>query len=163
MADKFLYGGEVDTGNRLSDPFSGLPVVLLPLSVHKGAVARAADSVFLNGLAQTGLKKAARQGIRFIPYEAGRKKGLLPVVRPDFLAIKQNGRYQQVEQVMAAIADQDFFDSGYGILLHPGLQRLDRPKKLFRKKGDRYGKDNQGENRCASGSYLGRKRVGLFT
>lgn len=63
---------------------------------------------------------------------------------------------------MAAIADQDFLVPGYGILLHPGLQRLDRTKKSFQEKGDRYGKDNQGENRRVFGSYLGRKRVGLL-
>ena len=153
--------GEVDTGNRLSDPFSGLPVVLCRYRSIKELLPEPLTAYFERP-GPDRIEKAARQGIRFIPYEAVGKKGLLPVVRPDFLAIKQNGRYQQVEQVMAAIADQDFFDSDYGILLHPGLQRLDRPKKTFQEKGDRYGKDNQGENRCASGSYLGRKRVGLL-
>ena len=41
---------------------------------------------------------------------------------------------------MAAIADQDFFGSGYGILLHPGLQRLGRTKKSFQEKGIGMGK-----------------------
>lgn len=153
--------GEVDTGNRLSDPFSGLPVVLCRYQSVKELLSAPLIAYFERS-GPDRIEKAAEQGIRFVPYETVGKKGLLPVVRPDFLTIKQNGRYQQVEQVMAAIADQDFFGSGYGILLHPGLQRLDRTKKSFQEKGDRYGKDNQGENRRVFGSHLGRKRVGLL-
>ena len=153
--------GEVDTGNRLFDPFSGLPVVICRYQSVKELLCKQLTEYFEHpGVDQ--IEKVARLGIRFIPYEAVGKEGLLPVVRPDFLAIRQNGRYQQVEQVMAAIADQDFLDSGYGILLHPGLHRLDCPKKTFQEKGDRYGKDNQGKDSPFFRPHFGRKRGDLL-
>lgn len=75
--------GEVDTGNRLSDPFSGLPVVLCRYRSIKELLPEPLTAYFERP-GPDRIEKAARQGIRFIPYEAVGKKGLLPVVRPDF-------------------------------------------------------------------------------
>lgn len=153
--------GMVDTGNRLFDPFNGQPVVLCRYRSVKG-ILPAALLEYFERPGEERMERAAMQGIRFIPYEAVGKKGMLPVVRPAFLTIKQNGRYQQVEQVTAAIADQDFFESGYGILLHPGLKRLDWPEKCFQGKGDRYGKENQRKTGRFFGVDLGKKGIGFL-
>lgn len=149
--------GAVDTGNRLSDPFSGLPVVICRYQSVKQLLPPAFVTYFQQP-SPDRMEKAAMDGIRFIPYEAIGKTGLLPVLRPDFLTIQKGGRYQQVEQVEAAIADQDFFDPGCGILLHPGLQRLESPQKSFQKKGDWYGKDRKEKSDGAAGTALGRKK-----
>lgn len=153
--------GAVDTGNRLYDPFNGLPVVVCRYQSVKKLLPPPFFAYFEHP-APDRMQKAAAGGVRFIPYEAVGKKGLLPVLRLDFLRIQKNGGYHEVEQVEAAIADQDFFDSGCGILLHPGLQRLEGPRKSLQKKGDWYGKERKGEGIGAIGAALEQKRGGLL-
>ena len=134
--------GMVDTGNRLMDPFTGNPVVICRYQSVKALLPEALHAYFRSPKLEQ-MQQAAAQGIRFIPYEAVGKTGILPVIQPDFITIEQNGKDRQVAQVTAAIADQDFFDPNYGILLHPGLQRMDRPNKKVQGEGDRYGKIHQ--------------------
>lgn len=150
--------GMVDTGNHLTDPFSGKPVVLCRYQSVKEILPDCLCRYFENE--GTGrLEEAITQGIRLIPYEAVEKKGLLPAFAPENFTIRQNRRYQSVEQVMIAVADQTFFDSSCGILLNPDLKRLDRPAISFQGKGDRYGKtDNQTKSDRISHAAIGQKR-----
>ncbi len=153
--------GTVDTGNRLYDPFSGLPVVVCRYRSVKDLLPPPLLDYFEHP-APDRMEKAAAGGVRFIPYEALGKKGLLPVLRPDFLRIQKNGGYHEVEQVAAAIADQDFLDPGCGILLHPGLQRLEGPRKSLQKKGDWYGKEREREGTGAFSAALEQKGRGFL-
>ncbi len=121
----------LDTGNRLSDPLTGQPVVILGSDLREAllppeaveAVAMAADNpaAGVGLLAETPL--ATR--VRLIPYSTlGRENGLLLSFRADAVRLLGGESGPAAEAALVAFHNQPLDPAGvFGALVHPALLR----------------------------------------
>ncbi|MGN0379463.1 MAG: sigma-E processing peptidase SpoIIGA [Butyrivibrio sp.] len=94
----------VDTGNSLTDPYSGSAV-----------------NVMESDVAATLIKSYADSHYHLIPFMSlGEEKGLIPVVRFDRLTIIGEKKYT-VDKPLFALYSGKFTDSDYRVILHPEL------------------------------------------
>lgn len=127
--------GLVDTGNFLTDPLTGKPVIIiskeaakniLPLDIVDLAVNEANNNIAYEKL----MKSDYANRIRFIPYKSfGEGKGVLIGVRPDKVRIelkgsKKNKNFITIpDGIILAIYKGFFLGEGaeerYSVLLHP--------------------------------------------
>lgn len=119
----------LDTGNSLTDPLTGEPVIVVEYTALKEALPPAVEGFFkeknsdFNSLldALSGTPWVTR--FRVIPYQSlGLEHGLLIGVRPDSVEINQDGKKVLVNKVVVGIYYQRLHaDSTYHALLHPDL------------------------------------------
>lgn len=120
----------VDTGNRLRDPLSQAPVVI----VHYPAVARVLPAEVRGLLDQAGVEDVGRLadrlsgvgwGARFrlVPFEAiGRPRGMLLGFRPDGVVLREGGRVVVTRDVVIGLVSQPLApDGGFNALVPPEL------------------------------------------
>ena len=95
----------IDTGNSLTDPFTGEPVSILERT--------AADELFCGQMPEQ---------MRYIPYRSvGRKEGVLPAVRLEKLCIYERGP-RWIEAPLVGISEDAVSSDGtYRMLIHPDL------------------------------------------
>lgn len=92
--------GLMDTGNHLTEPFSGYPVVVMERRNFPGTI--------------------LEKGFRLIPCKTVSGSGLLPAVRGDWLRL--NGEENMVmEQFYVALTEEPIGDGSYQLLLSGGL------------------------------------------
>ena len=132
----------LDTGNRLVDPLTGQPVVILSGDLREallppeavGAVETAADNPAegVSLLAETPL--ASR--LRLIPYSTlGKENGLLVSFRADAVRLAGAGQGPEVGQTLVAFHRLPLDPAGnYRALVHPALAR-EALAQASRKKG----------------------------
>lgn len=96
---------KVDTGNTLTEPFSGFPVAVVQESV-------------LQGVAPSPEEQTA---YRVIPYGAVSGGGMLPAFRPDKLVISTEKREIEIKDVYIAVCREPLSNGEFGALLHPDL------------------------------------------
>ena len=110
-ADLFWEGRRVtltaliDTGNSLTDPFTGDPVSILERA--------AAEELFQGRMPDA---------LRYIPYRSvGRKAGVLPAVRLEKLCIYERGPRWITGPLVGISGDAVSSDGTYRMLIHPDL------------------------------------------
>ena len=84
-----------DTGNRLTEPFSGAPVAVLPYPLAQSLLPPALDAAVCNLLEEnsaTSCITEAAAGLRMIPYTSIGGKGALPAFRPQRISIMATPR-----------------------------------------------------------------------
>lgn len=96
----------LDTGNRLSDPFTGKPVIIARHSVFESA---------LSGTAGQKLK------VRFIPCVTVSGEGLLPVFNPERVKIKGAEYEFTTDAIMIALTKEKLLGGEYDAILPAGL------------------------------------------
>ena len=102
----------LDSGNALTEPFSGFPVAV----VDKAVLRPLLGDADLND-AET----AARFRLRQIPCTAVTGEGTLPGIRPDEIIIRGAEGTIRTEDVYLAISEKKLCGGDYGALLHPNL------------------------------------------
>lgn len=118
----------VDTGNRLTDPLSGDPVVvveyemikdILPQPIRKVWEGGGDNTAVLGELAQTGWGRR----FRLIPFRSlGQNNGLLIGVRPDAVEVCRDGQVIRVQRVVVGICHHRLDDGRtYRALIPPDL------------------------------------------
>lgn len=112
----------MDTGNTLTDAFSGTPVVvaeyrvvekLFPENLHSFFQGKA-DEVY-----QMNREWSAR--IRLIPFSSIGGEGMLPAFRPDQMTIEGFQTSLQTHKVLIAVCNGKISSGEYGVLLNPDL------------------------------------------
>ncbi len=109
----------LDTGNSLSEPFSGLPVIVCRLE----AVRLLLGFELHGALARGSLEEAARLAgnrVRMVPYAGLGYEGALPALRGDELIVNRDGQLYKSELFYVALTDQVLRDD-CDALLHPDL------------------------------------------
>ncbi|MDO5558675.1 MAG: sigma-E processing peptidase SpoIIGA [Oscillospiraceae bacterium] len=97
-ADKiFTVSGIADTGNALTDVFSGRPVIVCPASAFEDFLKEQADSVSLYEY-MTGNK--SMKGVRLIPYATIGGDGTIPAFIPDEVIIRSDSKYKAVDAMI---------------------------------------------------------------
>ncbi|MBQ7036175.1 MAG: sigma-E processing peptidase SpoIIGA [Clostridia bacterium] len=116
----------LDTGNALSEPFSGAPVIVAEmeqlLPVLPAALRFAIDE---DGEArmETIEDEAVRSRIRMIPFSSlGKEHGMLIGFRPDGAVLLENEALKDAGEVVVAIYTRRLAkDRSFGALLPPGI------------------------------------------
>lgn len=108
--------GFLDTGNNMTDAFSGRPVAvgeidaLSPLFTYE-------ELVFLKSSAYENIPDSLIGKIRLIPCKTVGESSLLPLFRPD--EFKMNGR--KSSDVSVALVNKNLSDNEYNILLNRNM------------------------------------------
>lgn len=118
----------VDTGNNLTDPVTGVPVVVVEYAAVKEILPeplRSAIEQYGDGMQIVSkmYQTPWNDRLRLIPFRSlGNDKGLLLGIRPDRVEIKSGAQTISVNQLVLAIHNSRL-DPGleYRALLHPGL------------------------------------------
>ena len=116
-----------DTGNRLSDPFTGCPLILCSAQTAEPFLPAAVKDYFGGG--ENAMETALKQGIRFVPYEGVGTRGFLPMIELDEIQVSDGKRTGICEGTKAAVTDQLLFGGRCGALLHPGLAMIKQNEK----------------------------------
>lgn len=110
---------KIDTGNSLTEPFSGFPVVVAEFS--------SVDKILPEGirdyLCAAAGKTAAEpdKGFRFVPFNAVGGSGILPAFRPDRVVIQTIKAKITVTDVYLAVCVGRLTDGRFQALLNPQL------------------------------------------
>lgn len=119
---QFELKGFLDTGNHVSDIFTGLPVVFCTASALNKLTGSAGEEWFksrsyLQGTEETPVSLR----LRLIPFSGMGGESVLPAFTPDGLWIWEASRKQwQAVRAIVAVTPTSF-RQGYDILLHPDL------------------------------------------
>lgn len=120
----------VDTGNRLRDPLSQAPVMI----VHYPAVARVLPDSIREVLDQAGVENVGRLAdrlsdlgwaarLRLVPFEGiGRERGMLLGFRPDGVVLRERDRMVVTRDVVVCLVPKPLSpDGGFDALVPPEL------------------------------------------
>ncbi len=92
--------GLLDTGNNLTEPFSGLPVVVVS--------EKSIYNLIPEGVKSFGTANSGSAGkIRLIPYSSVGGNGLLAGFMPDSITVESEGKEKKTENVYIAVADRE--------------------------------------------------------
>ncbi|KJS14691.1 MAG: hypothetical protein VR69_16640 [Peptococcaceae bacterium BRH_c4b] len=126
--NKVVVEGLVDTGNSLTDPVSGVPVMVVEYAAVRDilpAPLKAAVELYSDGMLVLSAMADTpwNNRLRLIPFKSlGTDKGLLLGIRPDCLEIKSERGIKRVVQTVLAIHNSSLAPGReYSALLHPDL------------------------------------------
>ena len=113
--------GLMDSGNALTEPFSGAPVVVCSISDIEDLLPR--DFARAARLGDLGTSSLGDLGIslRLIPYASVGKEGLLPAFIPDKLIVHSGGKPCLVSRAYIGISPSKIGGEGYNALLSPEI------------------------------------------
>ena len=97
------FSARVDTGNSLTEPFSGAPVIVADAAAIAPLIPR------------------EEEGCRLVPFHTVSGSGLLRAFRPDDLVIECAGRVTKPPQAYLAVSAQPVSQGEFSALLHPSL------------------------------------------
>ena len=111
----------IDTGNSLSDGFSGDPVIIADFSAIKEILPHFVLPFFEN-LNTDSLKGTPwERRVRLIPYGAIGNDGVLPALRPDKLRIISSGKVTETSCVLVAVSRKPLSRGEYQVILNPSI------------------------------------------
>lgn len=110
--------GFVDTGNTLSDPFSGTPVAI----VSRKAVRELLSDEEWAFLSQP-ITIEPPAGFRLIPCHTASGGTMMPVFTPDYLLIEEKEGFAPAGRTLIGISTLEMFRDSCTILLHPKLEK----------------------------------------
>lgn len=103
----------LDTGNKLTDLFSGLPVMVCEESSLKGLL----KTGFRRSVSEAEIKgEKLPAGFRLIPIETVAGKSLLPAVKCDYIELSGKRR-----SVIIAVTDKPLSDGSFNAILNTNL------------------------------------------
>lgn len=125
---KININGLVDTGNSLTEPFSGIPVVvveyeaikdILPDFFRKSMEKNQDEMDILNEM----LESSWVNRLRLIPFKSlGKERGFLVGIKPDFLELLIDEKIKKVEKILLGLSRSHLDPQRrYKALLHPEL------------------------------------------
>lgn len=116
--------GFVDTGNSLTEPFSGLPVIVCGVKAVQSLLPESLLT-YLQNPAQGAEPEEYMSKIRMIPYSAVGSGGLLPALRGDLLIIEdgKSATGQRAEAFFVAVSREEVGDGRYNLLLTQNLMK----------------------------------------
>lgn len=114
--------GFVDTGNTLTDPLSGTPVVIIGSHIAQKLLSSEKFSALHSPLSNAGILGAGtRSGFRLVPYNTVSGSGLLPVFRPESFHLYHNGNCYHANDVLIGFSPQNDLCGNHPIIINPEL------------------------------------------
>jgi stage II sporulation protein GA (sporulation sigma-E factor processing peptidase) len=121
--------GLVDTGNRLREPFSGLPVAVCEAKAFAGVLPDSHIEAALRGEIFTDTPPP----LRVVPYANVGGTGVLPAFKPDMLLIETPRETLRVEEVYVGLSRESIGDEHYDCLLGPELMAFKTKQEVAAK------------------------------
>ncbi len=119
---KIVYKGKetkltalVDTGNSLTETFSGFPVVLGEVESLEKIIPDAVRG-FLNGE-----DVSSSSEMRLVMHKTVSGTGILPVFRPDYIEVKSVSHSVKTSEVYVAVTKNNLARGEYEMILNPAL------------------------------------------
>lgn len=108
-----------DTGNRLTEPFSGTPLVVLSLEKGRRLLTGAEFCWLESGMTQG----EPPPGLRVAPYRTVNGSGMLAAFRPHSLQVQVEGRWLEMEGYLALLPEGQGPDGCDGVF-HPRMIQI---------------------------------------
>jgi stage II sporulation protein GA (sporulation sigma-E factor processing peptidase) len=121
--------GLVDTGNRLKEPFSGLPVAVCEARAFLGVLPDGHIEAALRG----GLVADTPPPLRMVPYADVGGTGVLPAFKPDMMLIEAPGGTLKASEVYVGLSREKIGDERYDCLLGPELMAFTTKQEVAAK------------------------------
>jgi stage II sporulation protein GA (sporulation sigma-E factor processing peptidase) len=121
--------GLVDTGNRLREPFSGLPVAVCEAKAFLGVLPDAHIEAALKG----ELVADTPPPLRMVPYANVGGAGVLPAFKPDLLLIETPGATLKASDIYIGLSREKIGDERYNCLLSPELMAFTTKQEVAAK------------------------------
>lgn len=104
----------IDTGNNLSEPFSGLPVIV----AEYDAVSRVTPEIFAKKSPYSECEAMAREiGMRVIPFSGAGGSGIMLAFRPEKLIAEKAGeRPRELKAYLGVLSGERIGDDYHGIV-----------------------------------------------
>ncbi len=109
----------VDTGNRLTEPFSGRPVVVASFAAVSELLSDRERAYILEDRLDEGMPET----LRVVSYHTVDKEGVLKAFRPDGIQVEVSGRCQPVDAYVA-VSTRPVAAEGCDAVFHPRLIQL---------------------------------------
>jgi stage II sporulation protein GA (sporulation sigma-E factor processing peptidase) len=106
----------LDTGNHLTEPFSGLPVVICAYG-DVSPIMPETVAAYYGG--ETGVQ--SQPGLRMIPFRTIKGGGALPAFRPDRVLCSQSGGVAQPCDLYVAVTLDPVGDERYAAIANPAI------------------------------------------
>lgn len=118
--------GLVDTGNRLTEPFSGDPVIVCALSdIGQILSPKTIEAVQRRGFSDdVSASDIGETALRWIPYSDVTGSGLLPAFKADKLLLSKGKESYAVERAYVAVSAKSLKHSNYNAILSSELIRV---------------------------------------
>lgn len=117
--------GLVDTGNALTDPVSGYPVMVVEYQALQKLLPQQIKTFFEGekSIDYAALSQLRDDNICIVPFQSiGRENGLLVGLRPEKVEVQTDGQVLVTNKVIVAIHKGSLtVDNGYQALLHPQM------------------------------------------
>lgn len=111
----------IDTGNNLSDLFTGFPVIVADYSSVESLIPYEYRAFYSKtGDLPKGLDSFS-QRVRTIPYQVVGGDGLLPSFKPDYIMLRINGRKIRVENVIVSVTSRGMAQADCEVLLNSSM------------------------------------------
>ncbi len=124
-----MLTGFLDTGNTLTDAYTGYPVAICDFEAIRGILPVGMLDLFSQPVDLERLENlvTARTANHFklIPYHTVGFSGILPAFRPDKMVLQGGSLLYPVENVYIAVSQQRLCKGDYDILLSPDMLPLD--------------------------------------
>jgi len=112
----------LDTGNHLTDSFTGKPVVIAEYALVKPLIPPELDRFFReNRMTSDEVASSWSGRLRVIPFSAVNHKGLLPAFRCDELTAECGGRQAKKADVFVGVTNEQLSKGEYSLLLNGGF------------------------------------------
>ena len=109
-----------DTGNTLTDFFTGLPVIICDSMALHEIMPHEIDFDKIDSLWNKN-NNTTMKGIRFLPYSTISSSALLPVFKPQNIVITDNNGYKKDVQALIGISKERLKNDGVSALFNPKL------------------------------------------
>ena len=107
-----ILDGFLDSGNNLTEPFSGYPAAVCSINQLK--------CLFTNEeyqLLQSDDLEKYPLGFKLIPYNTVAKCGILKCFIPDEFICEKNGNIYKADEIVIALGDDEFINHDFNIIL----------------------------------------------
>lgn len=114
--------GYLDTGNSLTDCFSGFPVIIVNKKFVENLLFDAEIAYLQEQTSVSKNEGRLKSRVRIIPFGTIKEQGILKAFRPDCVTIEKENRIVcRTSEVYAAIGIRDFDLLGCDVLLNPKI------------------------------------------
>lgn len=112
----------IDTGNSLTDLFTGFPVIVAEYNSVKRIIPFEYREFYLKKGELPYNVNSFSERVRTVPYEAVGGGGILPAFRPDCIVLCNGKRKTKIENVIVAVTVDSMEKTDYQVLLNSSMR-----------------------------------------
>ncbi|MDR3314101.1 MAG: sigma-E processing peptidase SpoIIGA [Oscillospiraceae bacterium] len=112
-----------DSGNKLTDGFTGAPVIVAEFAALQGFLPEGLHPFFRGeeSIALLPETESWRGRVREIPFHSLGREGLLPAFRSDQVTVKTKAKATPTPQAIVAVTTQSLSDGSYSVILQASM------------------------------------------